>query len=821
MPLSGIRVVEIAGLPAAAYAARLLADFGAEVIKVEPTGGDPERQRLPLIGAHSAWFTYLNYGKKSVAAASPDGLIADADVLIVSGDAAGDVKGDHPAGQIVARVDWFGPGPYRGYVCTDSVCRALAGAIHLTGPTEGPPLALPDFQSGIIGGLATFIPVMAALMARGATGGRTIDVSIHEATIALSEYQAVEMQAGIVPRRRWGLNRFSPTYPLGIYPCREGWLGVTIVTPAQWKSFCDLLGMPDLGRHPDWVMGPERLPKADALEARFRPRLLERTAAEWFALGLENRLPFAIVPDMGELLSMPVFRERGAIVPIDFGDRTVEAPGTPFHLTVTPAHHGGAVPRVGQHTDDYLPPEGEGAPKGRMGDVGAASVSPGDSASVAASPFRRFAPSSPSGGRVSVLPLTGMRIIDLSMGWAGPTVTRHLADMGADIVKVEACGYPDWWRGVDNRAAVVEQLLYEKTLRFNIMNRNKRAITLDLTTPDGANLLKELVRGADALVENYSADVLPKLGLDYQHLREVNPSLVMMSMTAFGARGAWRDCRAYGSTLEHGSGLPSLNGRAGDPPVKNHLAYGDPVGGMNGVSALLVALLHRQRTGVGQYIDLSQVQCMTPFTAVWALLQSCHGNSGPKRGNRHPEFAPHGIFPCAGEDNWILLTATDDAMWQALCRTIERPDLAAQMSFVTVEGRRRNEDRIEEAIAAWTRGRDANAAMRDLQTAGIAAGVVRAPGELFDDPQLATRGFWQWVERAHIGRHPQPSPPYRFDESPLPVRWPAATLGQYNTVVLRELLGLSTAELARLEASGVIGTRAVPPSQRKARASAL
>ncbi|MCW5582228.1 MAG: CoA transferase, partial [Luteimonas sp.] len=410
--------------------------------------------------------------------------------------------------------------------------------------------------------------------------------------------------------------------------------------------------------------------------------------------------------------------------------------------------------------------------------------------------------------------------IDLSMGWAGPTVTRHLADMGADIIKVEACGYPDWWRGVDNRAAVVEQMLYEKTLRFNIMNRNKRAITLDLTTPDGAALLKDLVRGADAVVENYSADVLPKLGLDYASLRQVNPSLVMMSMTAYGVRGAWRDCRAYGSTLEQGSGLPSLNGRAGDPPAKNHLAYGDPMGGMNGVSALLVALLHRQHTGIGQYIDLSQIQCMTPFTAVWALQQSCNGTPGPKRGNRHPEFVPHGIFPCAGDDTWILVAASDDAMWQSLCRAMARPDLAADTALATVEGRRRQEDHIEEAIADWTRRRAADAAMQALQVAGVAAGVVRTPGDLFDDPQLASRGFWQWIERAHIGCHPQPSAPYRFDSRALPVRWPAATLGQYNTEVLRDLLGLSSDELRRLQSIGVIGTTAVPPAQRKARAAA-
>ena len=248
-------------------------------------------------------------------------------------------------------------------------------------------------------------------------------------------------------------------------------------------------------------------------------------------------------------------------------------------------------------------------------------------------------------------PLEGLRIIDLSMGWAGPVCTRNLADLGADVIKIEACGYPDWWRGVDNRAETVTQRLYEKSSRFNIMNRGKRAITLDLTVPDGVALAKALVKDADAVIENYSAEVLRKFGLDYAELTKVNPSLVMVSMAAFGASGPWRETRAYGSTLEQGSGLPSVGGRAQDPPMMNHLAYGDAVGGLNACSAMLVALLHRRETGEGQFIDLSQVQCMLPFTAAWAIEQSANGKVTPRAGNRHPSFVPHGVFPSAGTDN--------------------------------------------------------------------------------------------------------------------------------------------------------------------------
>jgi crotonobetainyl-CoA:carnitine CoA-transferase CaiB-like acyl-CoA transferase len=272
----------------------------------------------------------------------------------------------------------------------------------------------------------------------------------------------------------------------------------------------------------------------------------------------------------------------------------------------------------------------------------------------------------------------------------------------------------------------------------------------------------------------------------------------MVSMAAFGSSGPWKDTRAYGSTLEQGSGLPSVAGRPDDPPMMNHLAYGDAVGGLNACSAMLIALLHRKRTGQGQFIDLSQVQCMLPFTAAWAIEQSATGKVTPRAGNNHPLYAPHGVFPSAGEDKWVFVAATDDAMRMALANVVG-----------SVE---------EAAIAHWTGQRSADEAMETLQRAGVVAGAVRHPVELIDDPHLGARGFWQWIERAHVGRHPQPSAPYREAGAPVPVTTPASTLGEYNAAVLSGVLGLSPAEIERLTRAGVIGTEALPPSQRKARA---
>ena len=728
MPLSALRVVEIGSLPAAAYCARLLADFGAEVIKIEPPSGDPGRHAAPLLpgGTDSASFAFLNFGKHSTTR-DATALLETADVCIAFGSDTTAAHAVNP-GLIVADLSWFGgTGPYAGYRGGDMVCRALAGMTQLMGPSEGPPLVAPDFQASVIGGITGFIAVMAALVAREAGDtGRRLEVSVFESCIAYAELQTSDAWVRGLGQERAGINRFWPTYPVGIYPTKDGWIGVTLVTPLQWQGFCLMLGLSDLATNPDYMLGMERVPHSAMLESRFLPKLAEQTAAHWFEQALARKLPIVPVPSMADILASEPLRARGIIGRIDVGERSLEGPVSPLHLTRTPPRRGGRVPSIG---------------------------------GARLATRRAPAPGKATGRKM----LDGLRVIDLSMGWAGPLATRFLGDLGAEIIKVEACAYADWWRGVDNRPDSATQRMYEKTGRFNALNRNKLGITLDLTHPDGVAALKALVAGADAVVENYAADVLPKLGLDYARLREVNPTLVMASMCAFGSTGPWRDCRAYGSTLEHASGLPSTAGRPGDPPVMGHIAYGDATGGLNAAAALLVALLHRKRTGEGQHIDLSQVECMLPMTAP-AMIACSAGQTPARIGNRHPDHAPHGIFPCAGDDSWLAVTVTDDAMWQACARTIGRPDLAS----LDTAARLADPDRLEQALSDWSVTQAADRAMATLQEAGVAAGVSRAPYALFDDPQLLARGYWRTYPRPFIGDFPQSVLPFREGAAPYP-----------------------------------------------------
>jgi crotonobetainyl-CoA:carnitine CoA-transferase CaiB-like acyl-CoA transferase len=801
--LSHLRVVEIGSAAATSYCARLFADFGASVSKVEPPQGDPLRRTAPLTPkGQSASFAFLNYNKSSVVLDSGDAgasarlteLIGGCDILIDGRDVdAADcpafdlaaLKRGNP-GLIHLEASWFGhPGPYAEYHATDSTIRALTGLIKLVGPVDGPPLHAPDFQTGVLAGLWGFISAASSVLSRTHDGrGRTSSLSIFESTIAVTEYIMFEAFARGDIMRRIGLNRFWPTFPVGIYETKQGWLGVTTVTPAQWRAFCDMLELHELRDDATLFLGVDRLARMEEIESQFAPKLKQRSAQEWFAEGRKRKIPIVPVPSVRDLIGDEEKKARGAIVPITIGGETGLTCGSMQRLTGTPPRRGGIVPAIGE----ALPAIADSSD----GAAGAAIAAP---------------------RRANRLPLEGVRVIDFSMGWAGPICTRTLADLGADVIKIEAIQYPDWWRGVDRRPAYVLDQMYEKSVRYCIMNRNKRGITLDLTRPQGLDLAKRLLADADVAVDNYSVEVLPKLGLGYDVLSKNNPKLVMMSMSAFGADSIHRDCRAYGSTLEQASGLPSVVGDPGGPPVMSHTAFGDAVGGLNGCAAVLIALIHAGRTGRGQFIDLAQIECMMPFAAPWITVHSIDGKEPVKYGNRHPDFVPHGCFPCAGSDNWIVVAASSDAMWAKLAGLLDRADWAADENLKRACGRRAIEREIEAAIAGWTSTRSAHQAMAELQAAGVASGVARLPVELLQDPQLHARGFIQEIDRAFIGRHPQPSMPFRETDQPFAIRSAPPTLGEHNREILAGILGLSNAQIDQLARDGIIGTEMLMEQQ--------
>ena len=805
LALGGLRVLEIGTGPALAYAGKLFADFGAEVIKVEDAaGGDAWRQMPPLLAAsgaaqpESALFAWLNTNKRSVTVTS--GNAADAawltqlaqtcDVVLDARALAeglgvlarpvwlAENGGAHEPIEVV--LTWFGEsGPYSEYAGAEAVIRGLAGAVHGSGPIEGPPHMPHDVQTAIAAGLTAFSAAVAALIGNE-HGSRRYVLSLHECVLSV-----VEMEAGMVPDkrhplRRLGVNRFCGTHPAGIYETAEGWIGIFTHTLPQWQALCEAIGRPELANDARYVNGPERMARADEIDDILIPALRARTAQQWFEILGDKKHPTVIVPTMEALLQQDVHRQRGAFVPVELGGVTFEGPVVPLRLDEAGPLPGGAVPARGAHDAEYRTSGLDHRPRRSL---------------------KRAADDQ--------LPLRGIRVVDLTMGWAGPLASRTLADFGAEIIKVESTGYPDWWRGAHFTEEFYRERLYEKNSNFNLMNRNKFGITLDLTRPEGKALLFDLVQHADAVIENYSAEVLPKLGLDYAALRARNERLVMLSMPAFGLGNAWSNTRAYGGTLEQASGLPLYTGHPDGPPAMTSYAYGDPVGGLNAGAAMLVALFAQQATGKGRHINLSQVEAMLPMAAPFIIEQSISGSVAPRQGNRHPMHAPHGCYRCAGDDAWVVLTVTD-AQWPALCAAIGRPELANDPQLAHATGRRAQQDRIDEAISQWCAGRDAETAMHHLQQAGNAAGVVRPMWQVLEDTHLHARGFWRQVERAYVGTYTASTAWFRSTRDPMPIRNVAPTLGEHTDEVLARVLGLGPEQLASLERQGITGQAAKP-----------
>jgi crotonobetainyl-CoA:carnitine CoA-transferase CaiB-like acyl-CoA transferase len=729
--LAALTVLEYPDSIAIRYCGKLFAAQGARVIQA----AEPSVAGAGYGGAASdAFGAWLDHGKARHSTTDA----AHVDLVISS----------HPvsaAGALHLALTWFDPsGPYRDWHGTDALIQALSGVAFAVGGTDGPPLLPRGHAPQLIGGATGFIVALAGLIGRGiGWRGEHVEVDVLSANLCFTEPQVATLALSGERALRRGINRFS-TYPGGIYRAADGWIGVTALTPTQWTAFCDMVGMPELGREPRYQVITNRLADSAAIEPKLADALARRPAAYWLEEGQHRRIPMAPVPDLAELVRIPHWQERGSFVPIS-GMPDAICPAMPFHCH-----------RLGTGHPQRLSLSADQA-----------------------------------------LPLQGINVLDLSMGWAGPLAARHFADLGADVLKVESCSYFDWWRGWDGDMNA-DPPPYEMRPAFLMVNRNKRGITLDLKTDEGCALLRRLAAQSDVLIENHAPGVLDKLGVGAAALAEANPGLIALSMGAFGARGPWRGLRAVGSTVEQASGLPFVNGRAEDAPTMQHVAYGDPVAGVFGAMACLIALYANRRRRVSTWIDLSQVECLFQLGADAIIAQSLRAEPLPRQGNAHPASLLRLCLPGAGQDEWLAVAVETEQQLQALCWLL---DVAA--------------DQIEFALTDWSIVRYAQEAVRTLQSAGVPAAIVRAAHDLPNDPQLRAAGFWQWLERPFIGRHLVPAAPYRLDGVAPPLIRPAPTLGQHNQEILTERLGLGVADVEYLEHRRVIGTRVVTRMERQ------
>ena len=411
-------------------------------------------------------------------------------------------------------------------------------------------------------------------------------------------------------------------------------------------------------------------------------------------------------------------------------------------------------------------------------------------------------------------PLRNYRILDLSRIWAGPYCTKLLADLGAEVIKLESLRVYDSHRGPVSPARGIAAYPdgepgaepWNRNGWFNCLHLSKYGITLELTTEAGRGVFEQLVSISDVVIENFRQGSLARLGYDYAALRRLRPDLIYTSMPAFGNTGPWQSYLGYGIGQEQLSGMAHLTGYPGDGPMKSGINHGDPITGSHAAGLLLAALRHRRRTGQGMYIDVSQQESSVALMGGEILAYQMTGQEPERIGNRSRWHAPAGAYPCAGEDRWLTIAVTTESQWAALTAEMGNPQLAADPQFADAPSRLNNQDELDALIAQWTQGQDAFHLAQQLQSAGIpAAPVMRGP-DLLQDPHYQERNTFVTINHPQTGAQQYPGLPWRMSTTPGEIRAPAPTLGQHNHEIYGGLLGMPAADIDALESAGVIGT---------------
>ena len=736
--LKDFRVLEVGEGTASGWCGRMLLDFGARVFRLN----DKSLRKLKDKGvcvdeAHTnenlkEWLNYDKEEQENIDYRNFD--------LILIAETIHGFKFSDSDNLIVIDLSWFGEkGIYSNWKGSDITIQALAGTIYPVGPKEDTPIFTGETEASIIGGTNAFIASLVAILENRI---KKTNISILESNMILGELQSSDSIRFGRPNSREGINRFFPTCPLGIYKCRTGWLGTTVITLPQWKSFCELLDLQDLFYKHDLNSIQKRSENIDFLEDLIKERLIIRDAREWAKLGREKRIPMVEVPNPTELQNHKVFNQREALIKYSINSKEIKAPKTP-------------ICQFYSNDLSARPCDDNNAKK--------------------------------------------MFILDFSMGWAGPLATRILSDVGAEVVKVEAGTYPDWWRATNFSQEAIDKKQYEESRRFAALNRGKKSISVDLKTDKGLKVARELVARADIVIENQADGVMEKLGLGQNELRKVNANLTLISLTAFGSGNELSETRAYGSTLEHASGTPFFRGKPNWAPLMAHIAYGDPIGGIYGAAALLLSILHRQKNDGFMFVNISLTECLLPFAANGLLNYSPSLNHDINRlGNRHTVKCPHGIFYNKQSGQYVALSVENDTSWQNLCLLIDNKHIE-KFRDMEADHRKKFEQDIEKLISEWMFETSSTSLIDKLQEAGVSAATVVSPEKCLDDQYLNEVSFYYETARPFIGLQKQVGLPFNDkDGKRYKYQGDAPFLGADTFNILKEKLGYSEKEVEKL-----------------------
>jgi crotonobetainyl-CoA:carnitine CoA-transferase CaiB-like acyl-CoA transferase len=782
--LVGVGVLDLSEDVAGGYCAKLLADAGAVVVKVEPPGGHRLRSWSwsGSVGsdghADGALFRYLAAGQRSVVAdlevagdrGRVERLAVASEVIIAPGATARGWHEAHPGATVVAITAFGLDGPRAGDEANDFLLQALCGALHDHGTLDRVPLAVGGGVAGWIPGAYAAAGVLAARARSERTGrGELVDVSRLEClALTLVCYPSVNAS---VP----GGLRFRKVYTLipSIEPCRDGLIGLTTLTTQQWHDFLAMIGRHDLIDSHEFDDQRVRIVRAGEILPIIHDWTMQHTSAEILELASAFRVPATPILNGATLSGLDHLRARELF---DANPRGGFAhPRPPFRSSATRRHTPAAAPTLGQHQNLVLQPRPSARPT--------------------------------AGGPDEGLPLQGVRVLDCTAFWAGPYATQHLAALGADVIKVESIQRPDAIRFNTGVGPTVEQW-YEQGFLYLSANLNKRGITLNLADTRGRELFLALVAQSDMVVENFSPRVMDNFALTYPDLRAVRDDIIYIRLPGWGLEGPWRERPAFATTMEQASGMAWVSGYADGPPMAPGLC--DPLAGIHAAFAALAALEERRATGRGQQVEVAMIDMAVNVAAEQILEHSLYGHLMTRQGNRSPDAAPQGVYPCAEPETWLAVSVSHDAEWEALKTALGRPAWAEHPTLSTLSGRHDAHDQLDHLLATWCQTQTLDRALSTLRAAGVPAEPVVHAYAIDTDAQMQARRFWQPITHPVVGTQHYPGSPTRLSGGPTRNHHtPAPLLGQHTEEILRKDLGLNESQLTELRHAKIIGERPI------------
>ena len=764
-----LKVVEVAGSPAGGYAGRLFAGWGANVVKASV--GDVSPQEPPMDpGLH----LFLDHAKQTAVVKREDlrELVGEADVVIESSAPRPLIsQTEHGAGLVNIEISPYGSsGPYAQRWSTELTDQAASGHLLLNGDPDREPIVGPAHQVAFASGLHGFIGAVAALIGGREVRGTTVEVSHVQVMASLHQFTLIRRMNGGQLLNRMGNRWAGPGNPCGLYRCIDGHIAIIVPRDDQLERLLAVAGLDHLLTEPGIGHAYDLMHHPTLINDHLRPWFAERPVSETVRLLQDIRVAAAPVSSMSDVLSDPHLLDRGSFITV----QGVQMPGPPARIA-----------GLEWRTEPDL-------------DQPAASVADTEEATSSdrAEPVR---------------PLDGVRVIDLTRVWAGPLATMILADLGADVVMVEA----PWARGgpTIDQASVRATAYYpdndpgdQHWNRIGFVNKyslGKRSIALDLSESVGREALERLIGGADVLIENYSPRVMPQLGLDEARLAEIRPDLIYVTMPGYGRSGPDRERIAYGPVIDSHAGLSMLMGYPGEKGRSAGVAWPDPVAGMHAAAATVVAVLERLANPAkgGGTVEVAQIEATVAMAGAALVDRQLTGTEPISSGNRDRRWAFQSVLPCRGRDRWVAVTVVDRAAWRRLAATVGLDEFKL-LDHVDLEER---SDEIEDALSNWSSVRGREEIVDLLRGPGVAVALVADADDVLADPHLAACDFWSSTEHASAGTEVWPRTAISFDGHVLEPQRPAPRLGEHNRMLVEEA-GLSYDEYSHLVDVGVLAT---------------